>query len=72
MINPSLHMNRIVREQVKKFSGCSFPTKTMKTIKDCLLKNNKSVMALMMIYEISGKDIRKEYRVLSCVVYTLI
>ena len=44
----------------------------MKTIRDSLLKKNTSVMALIMIYENSGKDIIKVYRVLSCVVYTLI
>ena len=29
-------------------------------------------MALILIYDNIGKDIRKVYRVLSCVVYTLI
>ena len=72
MINPSLRVNRIFVEQVQNFLGCSFSTKTMKTIRDFLLKNNIYVMALMMIYETVGKDIRKVYRALSCVVYTLI
>ena len=36
------------------------------------MKNNKSVMALIIIYENSGKDIIKVYGVLSCVVYNLI
>ena len=44
----------------------------MKTIRGCLLKKNTYVMALIIIYETGGKDIRNVYRVLSCVVYTLI
>ena len=44
----------------------------MKTIRDFLLKMNKSVMTLIMIYQTVEKDIRKVYRVLSCVVYNLI
>ena len=43
----------------------------MKTIKNCLMKNNTSVMALLMIYKNNGK-LKTVYRVLSCVVYTLI
>ena len=43
----------------------------MKAIRDCILKNNTYVMALIMIYENIRKEIRKVYRVLSCVVYTI-
>ena len=72
MINTSLHINNLSRTQVQKCLGCSFSIKTMKTIRDCLLKNNTSVMALITIYETVGISIRKVYRVLSCVVYTII
>ena len=72
MINPSIHINRKFREQAKKCLGCYFSTKTMKTVRDYLPKKNTSVMKLIMIYENSEKGIRKMYRVLSCVVYTLI
>ena len=72
MIDPSLHINNVFRTQVQKCLGCSFSIKTMKTIRDCLLKNNTSVMALITIYENIGKYIRTVYRVLSCVVYTII
>ena len=51
MINPSLHINRVFREQVQKCPGWNFPMKTMKNIRDFLLKKNTSVMALIMIYE---------------------
>ena len=52
--------------------GCSFSIKKKKKIRDSLLKNNTSVMAPIMIYEPVRKDIRKVYKVFSCVVYTLI
>ena len=72
MINPSLHINRIFIEQFQKCLGCYFSINTIKTIRDCLLKKNKYVMALINIYENNGKYTRTVYRVLSCVVYTLI
>ena len=50
MINPSLHDNMVFREQVQKLLGCSFSTNTMKNIRDCLLSNNTSVMALINNY----------------------
>ena len=67
MINPYIHINRSLREQVQKCLGCYFSTKTMKAIIYCLLNKNTYVMALIMIDENSGKYIRKVYRVLGCV-----
>ena len=72
MINPYLCINKIFREKIQKSLGCYFPTKTMKAIRYCLMNKNTYVMAIIMIYENSGKNIGKVYRVLSCVVYTLI
>ena len=72
MMNHSININRVFREQVQKCLGCYFYTKTMKNIRDYLLKKNKYVMELKTIYENSGKDIITVYRVLGCVVYTLI
>ena len=72
MINPYLCINKIFREKNQKCLGCYFSTKTMKAIRYCLMNKNTYVMALLMIYENSGKYIGKVYRVLSCVVYTLI
>ena len=65
IINPSLSINRVFREQVQKCLGFYFFINTMKTIRYCLLKNNTSVMAIILIYENSGKYIGKVYRVLS-------
>ena len=72
MINNSLCINTILREQGQKCLGCSFYVKTMKTIRNCLWNKNTSVMALIMVYETVWKDTRKVYRVLGCVVYNLI
>ena len=36
------------------------------------MRNNTSVMALIMTYETVGMSIKKLFRVLSCVVYTLL
>ena len=44
----------------------------MKTIRDFLIKKSTYFMALIVIYENSGKYIRKVYIVLSCVVDTII
>ena len=44
----------------------------MENIRDFIGKNNACVMALIMIYENNGEKNRKNNRVLSCVVYSLI
>ena len=72
MINPSLHINNVFRTKVQKCLGCYFSIETIKTIRDCLMKNNTSIMELIMIYETVGMAIRKVYIVLSCVVYNII
>ena len=71
MINPSINFIKVFREQVQKYLGYYFSIKAMKTIKFFPMKNNTSVMALIMIYENNGKYTKTVYRVLSCVVYTL-
>ena len=44
----------------------------MRTIRDCLKKKNIFVMVPIMIYENNGEKQKIMYRVLSCVVYSLI
>ena len=44
----------------------------METIKKFSKKKNTCVMALKMIYDNNGGNAKKVYRVLSCVVYSLI
>ena len=72
VINPSLNFNNEFITQVEKCLGVSFSIRTMKTINNCLMKNNTCVMAPMMIYENNGGIPKKLYRVLCCVFYTLI
>ena len=70
MINPSLNCNKVFKEQVEKFSSVSFYKNKMETIRDYLKKTNACVMALIIIYENNGE--KKVYKVLSCVLYSLI
>ena len=72
MINPSIKFKNAFRTQVEKYLSVYFSTRTTKTIKDCLMKNNTCVMALIMINENDGYTPKTLYRVLSCVVYSLI
>ena len=72
IINPSLHINKMFKIQVENCVGCSFSIKTMQSIKNCLMKKNTSIMAIIFIYETVVISIKKVFRVLSCVVYTLI
>ena len=50
----------------------SLHIKKMQSIKMFLTENNTSVMALIMIYNTDGISIKKLFRVLSCVIYTLL
>ena len=52
--------------------GLFFSIRTMKAIKNCLMKKNTCVMALAMINKNNGKIPKNMYRVFSCVVYTII
>ena len=72
MINPSLKFNNVFRIKFEKCLSLSFYARTMKTIKYCLTNKNTCVMELIMIYENNGEIPKKVYRVLSCVVYSLI
>ena len=72
MINPSINCNKVIREQVEKWLSFSLHKRTMETIKYFLRKKNTCVMALISFYEINGLKTKKVYRVLICVVYSLI
>ena len=45
---------------------------TQPFIKATLSKNNISVLELSMFYETRGDNLRKSFRVLSCVIYSII
>ena len=72
IIKPSINCNKVFREQVEKFSSVSFYKITIKTIIYFLRKKNTCVMALIMFYENNGEKTKKVYKVLSCVIYSLI
>ena len=70
MINPTIIFKNVLRTQVKKCLSVSFYASTMKNMKYFLMKKNTCVMAPIMFYENIGEI--KIYRVLICVVYSLI
>ena len=72
MINPSLNCNKLFREKVENLLSFSYHKKALETIRDCLRKNNTCVMALMMFYDNNVEKPKKWYKVLICVVYSLI
>ena len=71
MMNPNLNMNKAFREQVKVFLKNTFSASTMIQISKILLKPKTKVLALVMFYE-NIKNTRKMFRVLSCLIYTII
>ena len=70
-MNPNLIMNKVFRYQVKVCMKTTFNTSTMTNISKILLKPNKRVLALVMFFE-KRKNAKKIFRVLSCVIYTII
>ena len=71
-MNPNLHKNFVFKEQVKGCLKNTFCPSTNIHIGKILLKTNTRVLALVMLYENRGGDTRKMFRVLSCVIYTII
>ena len=65
-------MNKVFREQVKVCLKITFSTSTMTKISRILLKANTTVLALVMLYENRKQNAKKMFRVLSCVIYTII
>ena len=72
MINPSLHINKVFREQVQTLLRATFHKNTMETIRDVIKKKDTCVTALIMFYESKGTKPKKVYRLLSCVLNSLI
>ena len=56
IINPSLNCNKVFREKVENYVSVSFHKNTMKTINDCLRKNNTCFMVLIIFYENNGEN----------------
>ena len=72
MINKGLHVNKSLRDQVKTFMNTTFGEITQPFIKATSSKNNTSVLSLIMFRETRADNTKKYFRVLSCVIYTII
>ena len=69
MINPTLNINKAVREKVNECIKTTFGSITQPNIKTILAKNKTRVLALLMFYETRNNP-KKVFKVLSCVIYT--
>ena len=72
MMNPNLSVNKAFREQVKLCMRTTFSTSTMTHISKILFKPYTRVLALVMFFENRKIYAKKMFRVLSCVIYTII
>ena len=72
MMNPNFSMNKAFKEQVKVCMKTTFSTSTMTNISKILPKPNTRVLALDMFFQNRKKYGKKMFRVLSCVIYTII
>ena len=72
MFNPNLHPNKVFREQVKACLSNSFGADTNKNINKTLMKRNTRVIELVVHYEHGTINPGKMFKVLSCVIYTII
>ena len=72
MFNPALYTNKVFKEQVKACLSNTFGADTNKHINNILLKQNKRVIALVVSYEHGNLNTRKMFKVLRCVIYTII
>ena len=71
IINPNLNMKKSLKEQVTNYTKTTFGAITQPHISKILAKENTRVLALLMFYE-TRKNPRKVFKVLSCVIYTII
>ena len=72
MINPNLYVNKLFKEQLEKFMNNTFGALKQTLIKNTMSKKNTSVLALLMFHETRGINPGKYFRVLNCVIYTII
>ena len=63
MINPSLHINKLFRQQVEKFLNATFHEKTMVTIIYVMKNKDTCVIALIFFYE---KKVTKPNNYIGC------
>ena len=71
IINPKLNINKAFREQLNKCMNTKFGEITQPHIRTKLAKHNTRVLELLLFYE-TRHNPDKDFRVLSCVIYTII
>ena len=69
---PTLYKNKVFKDEVKACLGNTFGADTNKHINNILLRHNTRVIALIVHYEHGTFKTRKLFKVLSCVIYTII
>ena len=72
MSNPALYTNKVFKYQVNACFRNSFGPDTNSHINTILMKTNTRVLALVIFYESGNINPRKMFKVLSCVIYTII
>ena len=72
MLNPILNKNKLFNEQVKACLSNTFGADTNKHINKTLMNTDTRVLALVVFNELGTFNTRKMFRVLSCVIYTII
>ena len=72
MLNPRLNKNKSFKDQLKTCLSNTFVADTNKHINKTLMKRDTRVLALVVFYEQGAFNPRKMFRVLSCVIYTII
>ena len=55
MINPSLHINKVFREQVEKCLRYTFHKNTIENVSDVMKNKYTCVIELTMLYKSKGK-----------------
>ena len=72
MCNSNLYRHKVFKDQVKICLNNTFGADTNKQINVIFLRPNTRVIALIVNYEHGSYSTRKLFKVLSCVVYTII
>ena len=72
MLNPVLHTNKVFRNQLKACLNNTFGADTNKHTNKTLMKQDTRLLALVVFYELGNFNQRKMFKVLSCVINTII
>ena len=72
MLNPHLNMNKYFNDQVKTCLSNTFGADTNRHINKTLMNRYTRVLVLVVFYELGTFNPGKMFKVLSCVIYTII